>query len=434
LSEPQYAIRASRLGKRYRLGPPPRSMLGRLRGLAGRHAEPAPKPAPPLDARHEDGWFWALRELDIEVARGEALGIVGANGAGKSTFLKLLSRITAPTEGVAEIHGRVGCLLEVGTGFNFELTGRENVFLNGTMLGMHRAEIARNFDEIVEFAGAGPFIDVPVKRYSSGMLTRLGFAVAAHLDPEILIVDEVLAVGDAAFQRKCIDKLREVSRRGGRTVLFVSHSAENVMSLCTSAIWLEEGRLRRAGKMRDIVEGYLAAAVASGRADRSLLTRADREGTGELRVTLAEVRAAAAGHQAPRVGESIEIELGYSTAHDRLRAVDFVLRILDRRNTVVAELSTRLRGESFDHLSRDGAVLCRVERCPLAPGPYSIDIVVSADQTILDQISGAVSFIIVPGRFHAAGLVQATEGVVYLDHSWATGTSAGWACRDRAVS
>jgi homopolymeric O-antigen transport system ATP-binding protein len=430
----QYAIRVARLGKRYRLGAPPGHMLSRLAGFLHTRSGSTPeRQTPPPDPRREDGWFWALRDLDVEIAGGEVLGIVGANGAGKSTFLKLLSRITAPSEGVAEIVGRVGSLLEVGTGFNYELTGRENIFLNGTMLGMRRAEIAHRFDEIVEFAGAGPFIDLPVKRYSSGMVTRLGFAIAAHLDPEILIVDEVLAVGDAAFRRKCIDKMREVSRRGGRTVLFVSHSAEAVMSLCTSAIWLDHGRLRRAGGARDIVDSYLAAAVASGRAEASLLTRADRSGSGELRITLAKVRSAHRGHGAPRVGDPFEVELLFSTAHDRLRAVNFALRLRDRRGTVIAELSTRLHGESFRHLAGDGAARCRVERCPLAPGTYSLDVVVSAGPTILDQISAATSFVVLPGRFHGDGLEQATEGVVYLDHSWNTGAEATQICHDRAV-
>lgn len=418
-SIPDIAIRTVDLGKRYRL----RQVHGRdaafglLSRLFGRAVS---GDRPDEDGRRaQGGWFWALRGLNLEVAHGEALGIVGANGAGKSTLLKLLSRITAPTNGYAEVYGRVGCLLEVGTGFNWELTGRENVYLNGTILGMSRHEIMRKFDEIVEFSGTGDFIDVPVKRYSSGMVTRLGFAVAAHLDPEILIVDEVLAVGDAAFQRKCIDKMREVSRREGRTVLFVSHSAESVLSLCTRAIWLEDGRLRLAGPTREIVQSYLASMTADGVADSDLLTRADREGTGELRVIQVNTHT---GPEAPRsqavVGEPMNIDVSYTTSHDKLRAVEITIRIVDRRSVVACVLSTQLLGRGFDPVSGLGRIRCRVERCPLAPGPYWLDVTATSGSTVLDQITRAAPFDVLAGRYHPDGLVLSTEGVVYVDHEW----------------
>jgi lipopolysaccharide transport system ATP-binding protein len=200
--------------------------------------------------------FWALKEVDFEVERGEVIGVIGRNGAGKSTLLKLLSRITEPTEGSIELRGRVSSLLEVGTGFHLELTGRENVYLNGAILGMSRREITRKFDEIVEFAGIERFIDTPVKRYSSGMYVRLGFAVAAHLEPEILIVDEVLAVGDAEFQRKCIGKIQDVAGLG-RTVLFVSHNMAAVERLCSRTVLIEGGRIKADGPVRQVVSEYL---------------------------------------------------------------------------------------------------------------------------------------------------------------------------------
>src|SRR6516225_7213443 len=202
--------------------------------------------------------FWALRDVSFEVKRGEVLGIIGRNGAGKSTLLKIFSRITEPTEGRVTIEGRVASLLEVGTGFHPELTGRENVYLNGAILGMTRQEIRNKFDEIVAFAEVEKFLDTPVKRYSSGMYVRLAFAVAAHLEPEILIVDEVLAVGDSEFQRKCLGKMDEVSRRDGRTVLFVSHNMGVVISLCPSATWLDKGMIVRSGNARDVIRDYLA--------------------------------------------------------------------------------------------------------------------------------------------------------------------------------
>src|SRR5438876_5014189 len=197
--------------------------------------------------------FWALKNVSFEVKKGEVLGIIGRNGAGKSTLLKILSRITEPTEGQVVLRGRVASLLEVGTGFHPELTGRENIFLNGAILGMTQREIRKKFDEIVAFAEVERFLDTPVKRYSSGMYVRLAFAVAAHLEPEILVVDEVLAVGDAEFQRKCLGKMDEVSRREGRTVLFVSHNMGVITSLCPRAIWLEEGSIREDGDSRKVV-------------------------------------------------------------------------------------------------------------------------------------------------------------------------------------
>jgi lipopolysaccharide transport system ATP-binding protein len=205
-----------------------------------------------------DNTIWALKDVSFTVKHGEVVGIIGRNGAGKSTLLKILSRITEPTAGFAEIHGRVGSLLEVGTGFHGELTGRENIYLNGAILGMRRTEIDRKFDEIVAFAEVEKFIDTPVKRYSSGMYLRLAFAVAAHLEPEILIVDEVLAVGDASFQKKCLNKMQEVGKTG-RTVLFVSHNLSAITSLCKRAIWLHDGKVIQDGPSHQVVSEYLGS-------------------------------------------------------------------------------------------------------------------------------------------------------------------------------
>jgi lipopolysaccharide transport system ATP-binding protein len=202
--------------------------------------------------------IWALKDVSFEVKQGEVVGIVGRNGAGKSTLLKVLSRITEPTEGFADVHGRVGSLLEVGTGFHRDLTGRENVYLNGAIIGMKKAEIDRKFDEIVEFSEIAKFIDTPVKHYSSGMYVRLAFAVAVHLDPEILIIDEVLAVGDAAFQKKCLAKMEDATRQG-RTVLFVSHNMVAVTNLCSRAIWFDQGRIVEAGEAGPVVKNYVAS-------------------------------------------------------------------------------------------------------------------------------------------------------------------------------
>ncbi len=254
-----FAVQTQGLSKRYRLGAGAHrygrlteslsSSLSRpFKKLAGRDAERS----------GADDVLWALKDVSFDVKVGEAVGIVGRNGAGKTTLLKLLSRITEPTEGRALLRGRVGSLLEVGTGFHPELTGRENVYLNGAILGMSRADINRRFDEIVEFAGTGAFLDTPMKRYSSGMQVRLAFAVAAHLEPEILIVDEVLAVGDVAFQRKCLGKMGDVATEG-RTVLFVSHNMSVVTRLCNRGIWLEGGSIQAQGPMEDVVRQYLGS-------------------------------------------------------------------------------------------------------------------------------------------------------------------------------
>ena len=250
-------IRVEGLSKRYRLGR--RGGYATLRDALSLAARRALRAGENGDAGH----VWALRNLTFEVAEGEVLGIVGANGAGKSTLLKVLSRITEPTSGRAEIQGHVASLIEIGTGFHPELTGLENVYLNGAILGMRRGEIDAKLADIVEFSGVERFMDTPLKRYSTGMAVRLGFAVAAHLEPEVLLVDEVLAVGDAEFQRRCIGKIGEVAS-SGRTVLFVSHNMSVVARLCTRAIWLDSGRLHAEGPAREVVEEYLTEGTSGG--------------------------------------------------------------------------------------------------------------------------------------------------------------------------
>lgn len=260
----EVTIRIRNLGKEYRIGALEES---RYETLRDRITDGLKSPfrrlwrllkGDPLGAADLDESFWALRDISFDVRKGEVVGIIGKNGAGKTTLLKLLSRITEPTTGWAELKGRVSSLLEVGMGFHPELTGRDNVYLNGAILGMTRTEISEKFDDIVDFAEIRKFIDTPVKHYSTGMYVRLAFAVAAHLEPEILLVDEVLAVGDAAFQRKCLGRMDEVAREG-RTVLFISHNMGSISRLCERVIWLEEGRIRREGDPREIVAAYLAS-------------------------------------------------------------------------------------------------------------------------------------------------------------------------------
>jgi lipopolysaccharide transport system ATP-binding protein len=253
----QFALRVETLSKRYRIGAPPRSANG-SQAVLDRLAAPFRYLASTFRPPAADETLWALRDVSFEVRPGEVIGIIGRNGAGKSTLLKILSRITEPSSGRAILSGRVGSLLEVGTGFHPELTGRENIYLSGAILGMRRAEIARKFDEIVAFAETEKFLDTPVKRYSSGMYVRLAFAVAAHLEPEILLVDEVLAVGDAAFQQKCLGQMGSVATQG-RTVVFVSHNLVAVQGLCQRVIWLNQGQLAGCGETAEVIAKYLAA-------------------------------------------------------------------------------------------------------------------------------------------------------------------------------
>lgn len=271
------AVSVEGLSKRYRLGTSLSAtglLTERFSRLVGRSDKGSEE--------HGSEWLWALEDVSFEVAEGEVIGIIGRNGAGKTTLLKILSRITDPTKGEVRLHGRVGALLEVGTGFHPELTGRENVFLNGAILGMRRAEIERSFDEIVEFSEISRFIDTPVKRYSSGMFVRLAFAVAAHFEPEILIVDEVLSVGDTAFQKKCIGKMNEVASHG-RTVLFVSHSLVTVRRLCTSAMLLDAGRVTFRGEVAEALTRYMQGVSLESPTDELVsLSELSQRGTGEV--------------------------------------------------------------------------------------------------------------------------------------------------------
>ncbi|MBM4049660.1 MAG: ABC transporter ATP-binding protein, partial [Planctomycetes bacterium] len=283
----EIAIRVENLGKRYRIG----ARQNRSESLRDAVADLGAGMVGFFRRRgaSEDETLWALRDVSFEVKRGEVMGIIGRNGAGKSTLLKILSRITKPTEGRAEIHGRVGSLLEVGTGFQLELTGRENIYLNGAILGMKKAEIDRKFDEIVAFSEVERFIDTPVKHYSSGMYVRLAFAVAAHLQPEILLIDEVLAVGDMGFQRKCIGKMEKVAGEGN-TVLMVSHNMGTVKSLCSRALLLDAGRMRTFGPVERGIAEYLMASRDGQVSTAERIVREDEHVTGVRQIRVERIR------------------------------------------------------------------------------------------------------------------------------------------------
>ena len=335
-------------------------------------------------AQHDT--FWALKDVSFDVNKGDVVGVIGRNGAGKSTLLKVLSRITQPTTGEVKVWGRIGSLLEVGTGFHPELTGRENIFLNGAILGMTRAEIRREFDAIVDFAGVEKFLDTPVKRYSSGMYVRLAFAVAAHLQSEVLIVDEVLAVGDAEFQRKCLGKMRDVAA-GGRTVLFVSHHMQSVLTLCTSAVYLCEGTLAYSG-MVDPAIGRYASSYESVN-ELKLVPEDRRAGTGEVRVI--EVRSDRAVY---RSGECIGLTIPVARRGLPLGPFTVSAHLYDDRGTRITTCDTRLLGRSFDFGNRhnyDTSVFMRIRNPWLKPGNYRIDVSVVGD-VLVDRCESACQF------------------------------------------
>lgn len=358
----EIAIAIENLGKRYNVDRLRNSKDGLRHAIEAALRSPFATFSKRLKA-HQSREFWALRGVSLQVQRGEVVGIIGNNGAGKSTMLKLLSRITEPTEGRISIHGRVASLLEVGTGFHQELTGRENIFLNGAILGMSRAEIMSKFDEIVEFAEIGEFLDTPVKRYSSGMYVRLAFAVAAHLEPEILIIDEVLAVGDAAFQRKCLGKMSNFAQ-GGRTVLFVSHNLEAVRTLCQRVIWLKGGRIHQDGPAEEVVESYFNA-VSS---EYSFSSQNDEYGFSVKGVVLKD----AAGRESVQFspGEDMTVEIDYLA--ERPIETPYVILAIYGINGSCFTANMLLDGNRPGSFEGRGKVACTFKALPIFPQSYSI--------------------------------------------------------------
>jgi lipopolysaccharide transport system ATP-binding protein len=419
----EITIRTEDLGKRYRVNRARKSSItqptlretlvdalkaplaGRLRrrGLAS------------AGSSGNESLIWALRDVSFTVREGEVLGVIGRNGAGKSTLLKILSRITEPTCGWAEIHGRVGSLLEVGTGFHPDLTGRQNVFLNGTILGMDRRDITRRFDEIVEFAGVGQFIDTPVKRYSSGMHVRLAFAVAAHLETDVMIVDEVLAVGDAEFQRKCLSRMDNVAR-AGRTVLFVSHNMNAIQRLCSRCILIERGELVADGPTADVTVRYLtgifARSAAAVPATWISLRDVEHWGTGEA--TFVSLRYAsdnrAVGHHAYASGP---LQFTLEIVSDKPRRVGSVaVTVYDEQGTMLINADSIELGRSIDLRQGSTFIAVQIEALHLKPGTYVVGLWLAeaTHQPVYDHIRAACPLEVVD--LQGTGLGSQTTGVV----------------------
>ncbi len=414
------AIRTTNLGKRYAIGTLQRrhdTLRDQLADGLGdllRHVKNARHRAPD---RNLDS-IWALKHLSLEIERGDVVGIIGRNGAGKTTLLKILSRITEPTEGRAEIRGRVGSLLEVGTGFHPELTGRENIYLNGAILGMKKHEIDRQFDEIVDFAETERFLDTPVKRYSSGMYVRLAFAVAAHLDPEILLVDEVLAVGDLDFQAKCFGKMGSVSREG-RTVLLVSHNMGAVMALCQKALLLEDGQATVFGPTGVAVQQHIGVPSAE---QCSLLRHPGR--ANGLAAHVSEVKILGGADKSESTilcGDVCEIVA--ETVTPLPSRARFAIGIYDAMGTPISHVGTELARRREDASLWANQVLCRIDQLNLAPGSYYINVAFSDGDVMLDHITRAKWFRVIDSNFLGMGrLPSGSCAKVMLRHEWSYGT------------
>lgn len=367
-------------------------------------------------ANHDSKRIWALKDLSLEIKQGDAVGIIGRNGAGKSTLLKILSRITKPTKGSAKIHGRVGSLLEVGTGFHPELTGRENIFLNGAILGMRKAEIARKFDEIVAFAEVEKFIDTPVKRYSSGMYVRLAFGVAAHMETEVLLVDEVLAVGDQSFQEKCLGKMSQIAREG-RTVLFVSHSMPAVTSLAAKGLLLRDGELAYAGDMQSVAQIYLSTRAG----DREEWTRDHSQLGGDIvQVESVSLRDDADQNRNRFItGEDIDVRVTCSLPHEL--PPNLMCAVIVRTITDVPVFHML---HSFDTASwkdsRQVSFSCKIVDCKLYPGKYSISVWLGRNPFYeLDFVKDVVTIDMEQGTVEGVGFdLNWQHGLVHCPSSW----------------
>ncbi|HEX4137671.1 MAG TPA: ABC transporter ATP-binding protein [Bryobacteraceae bacterium] len=409
-------IRVRDLGKQYRIGthgPSYKTLRDRIAsGLRFRR----PSADKPVADR-----FWAVRNVNFDIPEGEIVGVIGRNGAGKSTLLKLISRITEPTEGEIELAGRVRSLLEVGTGFHPELTGRENIFMNGAILGMTRAEIVSKFDAIVEFAEVEKFIDTPVKHYSSGMYLRLAFAVAAHLEPEILIVDEVLAVGDAAFQKKCLGKMNEVSRQG-RTVLFVSHNMVAVENLCSRGIMMDHGQIVFDGPVRDAIAMYLAGSDSEPGQDLRE-SSARRAGTGEARITRYEI----IGLEGTlvRAGDPFTIRLHYE-CRQRVKTPVFCVSILTRSTLPLFTIFTKDLDYQIDEISADGFIDLQIHSPNFLAGSYILHLGITdaVESGWKDHVTDGAELEIAEADVYGSGKLRgASFGVLFYNCTWSLTSS-----------
>lgn len=371
-------------------------------------------------ARKKRDVVWALRDVSFSVPEGQVVGIIGRNGAGKSTLLKILSRITYPTSGGIRVRGRVASLLEVGTGFHEELTGRENIYLNGSILGMRRREIDRHLDAIIEFSGVSQFVDTPIKRFSSGMRLRLGFAVAAHLDPDVLIVDEVLAVGDAGFQKKCISTMEDL-RSGGRTVVFVSHNMAAVENLCSRGLWIDGGKLRMDGNSKEVIKAYLGSYSGAEAGARELEVEG-RAGSGEVRFTDIELLNPE-GMPSPIIqsGDALTLRLHFR-ADELISHPNFSVRLYTSMGTLITETSTWLHGVTIPSVGPgEGYADLELDALNLLPSRYTLMFSITGGPPQNKVMDGDVRAYLDVEPSSAYGTVRNVSsrfGIVYFGQRW----------------
>ncbi len=360
--------------------------------------------------------FWALKDLNFTVEEGEVFGIIGPNGSGKSTLLRILAKITAPTTGRIELAGKVNTLLEVGTGFHPELTGRENIFLNGSILGLKRAEIRAKFDQIVGFSEVEKFLDHPVKHYSSGMYVRLAFAVAAHLDPDILIVDEVLSVGDLAFQRKCLQKMEEEVLQG-RTVLFVSHNMDQVQRLCNRVMLVNQGQCLTIGEPEVTISRYLDS-VSRDTGD-AFANPLSRRGNGNIRFSNLELLDGS-GQPASTVatGSPILFRLHYHGNDQRVKNALFRILIKSVTGQVIVALVSGMSIPRTQVFLGSGTIECQIDKLPLNTGRYLVDLEVTLEHELADMVHDTLWFDVVKGSFYPTGDLPGSAFPVLIDYAW----------------
>lgn len=424
------AIEVRGLGKRYYIGKQQEGPRSVRAAIAGSFLAPFQRLQSlirynlPDFAQQE---FWALRDVSFDVPRGEVLGVIGRNGAGKSTLLKLLTNISAPTEGIARIHGRVGSLLEVGTGFHPELTGRENVFMNGIMLGMKQVEVRKRFDEIVDFSGIEEFIDTPIKRYSSGMQVRLAFSVAAHLDPEVLLVDEVLSVGDAEFRRRCMGMMRDVTTQG-RTVLLVSHSMASIQNLCDQVLLLDKGRMVMLDEPDLVVNEYLMRNRDNAASDSADL-RSHPNRSRHLTPTFTGIRLLNAEGEttsAIMVGQPLTIEIQLDTEQRRYDNAAMFVSVTDDREQQITRFGTTWHYEEPVTVEGRMRVVIRWPECNLAPGSYYLAIKLRTANDAneyggraVDQIENALQFEVIEGDLFGTGRgIKEGQVIIWAKATW----------------
>lgn len=409
------AIKVENISKKYILSHQSKRGQGSLRDLLTDSAKSIAKTLTRTkveDPNHEE--FWAIKDVSFDIKQGDRVGIIGRNGAGKSTLLKILSRITEPTQGRVSIRGRFASLLEVGTGFHQELSGRENIFLNGAILGMSKKEIQQKFDQIVDFAEVEKFLDTPVKRYSSGMYVRLAFSVAAHLEPEILIVDEVLAVGDVEFQKKCLGRMKEVGN-DGRTVLFVSHNMGAIEALCDSSIVLSKGGIIYKGSVKDGIQHYMNSLQSeTGLTDFDDMQ--NREGDGSLRFTGFNMIGDYVVENTVTFGKHVRFEIPY-TAETALKNIHMTLGVYDQYHQELAWFSNELVGDFFDSINKTGKFVCEIDKFPFMPGQYYLNIHCRVGGNVADFIKVVRRIDVVAGDFYGTGRLP-HWGSVTIPHKW----------------